>query len=53
MMETAEPGGRVRDTSDTMRSGPAGVGYSFERFSTFNIFTFSAVSAYLCVEVAI
>jgi len=34
MIETAEPGGSVRDTSETMRSGPVGVEYSFERFST-------------------
>jgi len=34
MIETADPGGSVRDTSETMRSGPAGVEYSFERFST-------------------
>ena len=35
MIETAEPGGSVKETSETMRSGPAGVEYSFERFSTF------------------
>jgi hypothetical protein len=34
MIETAEPGGNERETSETMRSGPAGVEYSFERFST-------------------
>jgi len=34
MIETAEPGGSVNDTSETMRSGPAGVAYSFDRFST-------------------
>src|SRR6185369_4240907 len=37
MIETAEPGGRVMETSETMRSGPAGVEYSFERFSTLSI----------------
>src|SRR6185437_4163042 len=37
MIDTAEPGGSVNETSETMRSGPAGVAYSFERFSAFNI----------------
>ena len=36
MIETAEPGGRVKETSETIRSAPAGVEYSFERFSTFS-----------------
>ena len=36
MIETAEPGGNESETSETMRSGPAGVEYSFERFSTFS-----------------
>jgi len=36
MIETAEPGGNVKETSETIRSGPAGVGYSFDKFSTFS-----------------
>jgi hypothetical protein len=36
MIETAEPGGKVKETSETIRSGPAGVEYSFERFSIFS-----------------
>jgi len=34
MIETAEPGGNESETSETMQSDPAGVKYSFERFST-------------------
>jgi hypothetical protein len=45
MIETAEPGGSVRDTSETMRSGPAGVEYSFEMFSTFNIIPVNQLSS--------
>ena len=36
MIETAEPGGKENETSETIRSGPAGVEYSFETFSTFS-----------------
>src|SRR5215203_2739306 len=36
MIDTAEPGGNEIETSETIRSDPAGVGYSFERFSTFS-----------------
>jgi hypothetical protein len=34
IIDTAEPGGRESETSETIRRGPAGVGYSFEIFST-------------------
>jgi hypothetical protein len=34
MIDAAAPAGSESETSETMRSGPAGVGYSFERFST-------------------
>ena len=34
MMETAEPAGNEKEMSETMRSDPAGVEYSFVRFST-------------------
>jgi hypothetical protein len=34
MIEAAEPAGSEKEQLETMRSGPAGVAYSFERFST-------------------
>jgi len=34
IIDTAEPGGKESETSETIRRVPAGVGYSFERFST-------------------
>src|SRR5688500_2549075 len=34
MIDTAEPGGSEKVTSETIRSGPAGVEYSLETFST-------------------
>jgi hypothetical protein len=36
MIETADPGGKENETSETIRSGPAGVEYSFDTFSTFS-----------------
>ena len=36
IIDTAEPGGKESETSETIRRGPAGVGYSFEIFSTFS-----------------
>src|SRR6267142_2903022 len=36
MIETASPRDRESETSETILSGPRGVGYSFETFSTFS-----------------
>jgi hypothetical protein len=38
MIDTAEPGGKDNETFETIGSGPAGVWYSFERFSTLSKF---------------
>jgi hypothetical protein len=34
IIDTAEPGGKESETSETILRDPAGVGYSFERFLT-------------------
>jgi hypothetical protein len=36
MIDAADPGAKDIEMPDTIRSGPAGVEYSFERFSTFS-----------------